>query len=410
MALRLLVLENNLRERLGHFLNSTIGLTEEAKRSGRFSSTHVFCNKRAKKEIIQLTGATPTFDDVSWKKHWRLGARQSMECYGARFSSNCQRIVNPGPDDILMVPTALENQVYGLALLLESLPESGRPQVVLNFHMDDLLLDPIRARATQYAFERLANACSKPAIISAPTPEFVDALDQVSGRLKATLFPMPQNYGEPAGDKEIIETCNPATIAILGRPLSRKGSTNVVKVIRRVLKAAPDTRFLIQATARVPSQLLLVASSRVTVLFGGLSPQEYEANMNSANIVLLPYSIDAYKDRTSGVFADGAAHGKIAIVPSGTWMARQIRNELAAGVIYDDGSTRCISQAVLQAIDKAEHLQASAQDRSDYWWNHQSAATYIKQLLSMLHNESALPILQPASAHEQTEYLASGYG
>jgi len=394
---RLLILENNLRERLGHFLNSTIGLTEEANRSGHFASTQVFCNKRANEEVIRLTGATPTFDHVSWKKHWRLGARKSMEFYGARFSSNCKRITNLGPDDILMVPTALENQVYGIALLLESMSEKDRPQVVLNFHMDNLLLDPIRARATQYAFERLANACSKPPIISAPTPELVDALDRVSGSLKATLFPLPQNYGEPAAGKGITETSDPTTIAILGRPLSRKGSTNVVEIIRRVLKAAPDTRFLIQATARIPSHLLLAASSRVTVLFGGLSPQEYGATMRSANIVLLPYSIDAYKDRTSGVFADGAANGKIAVVPSGTWMARQIQNKLAAGVTYDHGSSRCISQAVLQTIDRVEHLQASAQDRSDYWWNNQSAATYIRQLLSMLHYEFELPLLHAAS-------------
>jgi hypothetical protein len=397
MALRLLILENNLRERLGHFLNSTIGLADAAIRSGHFDRTQVYCNRRANKEIIQLTGATPIFEHVSWKKHWRLGARESMECYGARFASDCRRIANLDSDDILMVPTALENQVYGIALLLESLPENGRPQVVLNFHMDDLLLDPIRARATQYAFERLANACSKPAIISAPTPELVDALDQVSGSLKATLFPLPMDYGEPAAGTEITETSDPATIAILGRPLSRKGSTNVVKIIRRVLKAAPDTRFLIQATARVPSQLLLVASSRVTVFFGGLSPQEYGATMKSANIVLLPYSIDAYKDRTSGVFADGAAHGKIAVVPSGTWMARQIQNKLAAGVIYDHGSSHCISEAILQTIDKVEHLQSSAQDRSDYWWNNQSAASYIRQLVSELHTEVELPLLRTAS-------------
>ena len=159
MALRLLILENNLRERLGHFLNSTIGLADAAIRSGHFDRTQVYCNRRANKEIIQLAGATPIFEHVSWKKHWRLGARESMECYGAKFASDCKRITNPDSDDILLVPTTLENQIYGVALLLESLPNNCRPQVVLNFHMDNLLLDPRRARASAYAFGRLANAC-----------------------------------------------------------------------------------------------------------------------------------------------------------------------------------------------------------------------------------------------------------
>ena len=394
--MKLIILENNLRERLGHFLNSTIGLTNEAKRSPRISEVRVFCHKRASQEVRRLAAAKPLFRHVSWHRKSYLSPSASMQRIGEVYSHECRRIGDVAANDIILVPTAQENQVFGLGMFLASLPVQARPRAVLNFHVDNWTENAQRSIAIRDAFRALDKIGSGKVIVTAPTPELVNKLSKICGDIPARLYPLPQNYDLCVPDQTSYETAIDPIVAVMGRPIKRKGSADIANVILQVRKQSPKARFYVQCTATSPGVLRMFGSPNVRIKIGGLSPQDYGRAICMANVVLMPYTTDAYKYRTSGIFADCAAYGKVAVVPDGTWMARQIENKHAAGVIYRTAMVSSISEAVLDAIDNLENLQNNAEDRSSYWWKQQSASAYVKRLFSDIDTRDRIMRIAPA--------------
>jgi hypothetical protein len=75
-------------------------------------------------------------------------------------------------------------------------------------------------------------------------------------------------------------------------------------------------------------------------------------------------------------------------VPSETWLAKQVHEKHAAGVIYDPLRKGSVEDAVVEAVGSLERLRHLAYERSDYWWNHQSAAGYIRELNNFFGEEA----------------------
>jgi glycosyltransferase involved in cell wall biosynthesis len=378
--MRLLILENNLRERLGHFLNCTTGLAEAARGNSLFSSVEVFCHEQATAEVLAIVGASPIFSNLSWQRKRYLNSFRSMQRSAETFAQDCKKIGEIGADEVILVGTTLQNQIYGIALFLSSLPRGSRPTVVLNFHMDSMINSESQRAATAAAFRFLSVQCDSPPIVTAPTWELAREISLAAPSIAADCYPLPQDYGQRNPVAKRFRSNNVVTVVILGRSLRRKGCNKLFNIIRRTRRLKSRVRFKIQATPRAP---LLIASAlfpEVSLRTGGLSPSDYTDLLSSADIVLLPYCPVAYKDRTSGVFADCAAHGKVAIVPDGTWLARNISNENAAGVIYDPARDSSMLEAIDSAIENIDELKRLAHQRSDYWWRRQSAPAYIQRL------------------------------
>jgi hypothetical protein len=55
-----------------------------------------------------------------------------------------------------------------------------------------------------------------------------------------------------------------------------------------------------------------------------LSRPEYQGWMAAADAVLLPYTLSSYVERTSGIFVEAIAAGKLAPTTAGSWMAREL--------------------------------------------------------------------------------------
>jgi glycosyltransferase involved in cell wall biosynthesis len=392
--MRLIILENNLRELLGHFLNSTIGLANAARHSPQISDVRVYCHNKASKEVLRLAGAVPLFQHVTWQRKKYVEPITSMQKLGAVYAKNCSQLDDFAAEDIILVPTAQENQVFGLSLFLASLPETSRPQVVLNFHVDNWTGNAQRTAAIRAAFDALADTGSDNVIVTAPTPELAARLSKVCPRIPVRTYPLPQNYDLCVNDEPRNEHPSTPTVAIMGRPIKRKGSVDIGEIISEFRERSPDARFLVQCTATSPGLLKLMLSPNVSVKTGGLTPQQYGNMLRSADILLMPYATDAYKDRTSGIFADCAAYGKIAVVPNGTWMARQIEDEHAAGIVYEAEADNGPGDALMQAIEGLDTIRESAKERASYWSKKQSAAAYIDKLLTEI-NCAPVPSLLP---------------
>ena len=165
----------------------------------------------------------------------------------------------------------------------------------------------------------------------------------------------------------------------------------------------PGARFLIQGGFNNASLLRLVLRPGIQLNYGGLLPRSYAKLLKSADIFLLPYAPKDYRARTSGNFADCAAHGKFAVVPDGTWMSKNTHGDNAAGLIFYPDSPSGAQGALTEALTHRDDLLRMARTRSLYWQKHQSAAAYIDRLMTDLrtpHNVNVHALIKPAQGRD----------
>jgi glycosyltransferase involved in cell wall biosynthesis len=320
-----LLLENNLREQLGHFLNCTTGLKREAQAEG--ADVKVYINMRASKEVLKQTEGYPIFKHLSWDGDKARDPITSMRKLGEEFYRQCLKIEGIFSSDLILIGTALENQVYGIAKFMESLPPARRPKVALNFHWENISENEKRIPAYTEAFSLLKQVIDPACvIITAATAGIVEKITSVSEGLTVKLFPCPQNYGEIRPTLKAGNIAHPI-LAVLGRSLRRKGSSTIHKTVRRLRKRVPQLRYLIQATYKAPEMMLLLFTQDVRLHFGGISQDAYFEYLRSSDIFLMPYSTKAYSDRVSGILADCAAWGALQLCPQKLgWQNRCMKN------------------------------------------------------------------------------------
>ncbi len=86
-----------------------------------------------------------------------------------------------------------------------------------------------------------------------------------------------------------------------------------------------------------------------------LSRTQYETLLNQANIILLPYYAENYRERSSGIFVEAVTAGKAVLVPKNTWMAQElVRYGLEQFAIEWSDSTQ-----LPDIIHEAVHLHRS---------------------------------------------------
>ena len=82
----------------------------------------------------------------------------------------------------------------------------------------------------------------------------------------------------------------------------------------------------------------------------------------SADLIVLPYQVDRYISRTSGILAEAICTGVPAIVPQGTWLADQVRRH-GAGVIYAGLEQDGAAKAAVKALESLDTLKQRADER-----------------------------------------------
>ena len=127
---------------------------------------------------------------------------------------------------------------------------------------------------------------------------------------------------------------------------------------------------VVQSNVNVPRGEPGIAAARdflstvpsVTLLRHAISEQEYNDYLSSADLIVLPYQVDRYISRTSGILAEALCAGVPAVVPQGTWLADQVRRH-GAGIIYDGLNPDGPAEAVAAALRSINVLRSRADDR-----------------------------------------------
>lgn len=156
------------------------------------------------------------------------------------------------------------------------------------------------------------------------------------GAVTFATLPVPVDRGfsvvRPTTSKQ-----SPLNIVYAGDARREKGYQYLPKLVADVMAARGlprPARFVIQSNAshggsaaeieQAFQQLREWHDDRVQLVTSPLTPDEYRRQLIGADLVVLPYDRESYFARSSGVLAEALAVGIPAIVPAGTWMARQL--------------------------------------------------------------------------------------
>jgi glycosyltransferase involved in cell wall biosynthesis len=184
------------------------------------------------------------------------------------------------------------------------------------------------------------------------------------------------------------------TLGYLGDARASKGFPQLPALVRHVLDARGDrVRFAIQcppsasgSDSDLPSGVLemrALASAdphRIELIEKKLSEAEYAQLLGRMDIVLIPYRRYGYVEPTSGICAEAAALGKPVVVPSGTWMSREL-GRYGGGVEFDE-TRDDLQQKAVELIDSYDTFRSRAADFATQWQTFHNAANVAARILS----------------------------
>ncbi len=120
------------------------------------------------------------------------------------------------------------------------------------------------------------------------------------------------------------------------------------------------------------------SDNQVKIIKETMNTEEYYQLLASADLVIIPYDINSYKYRTSGVLTESLAAGKPVIVPANSWLATQI-DKTRAGIYQQP---KDIGKTIIKVINNLDEYQKNAQKFSLNWRRKHSPDNLINCLLS----------------------------
>ena len=353
--MKLIVLHHRLGGFSSHHYNEVLALITESGRRGW--QLDVLIGARAPAAITEALGgvARPVFYDPTFDFSRTFPER--VDDFVSQLRTHAEPRLEPGGRVLSTVTTQCE--ACALARWAKTLPADRMPWFLVMFLSDRWNREgarpdePAELETAAREFAALGPATRERFVLGAATQGLAAEL---SVRLRQTVSPLPANMNlhgleALANERRSKPVARPPAIALLGGSRTEKGSDRVPEIIAAGLRRT-EARFIVQAhneglEPSVFEELRALSSvPGVTLIEGAIDRANYESVLKEADALLFPYKRKNYKQRVSGVFAEGVAAGLPAIVPSGTWLAEQIESARAAGVVYDGDEAEAIERCV----------------------------------------------------------------
>lgn len=365
----------------GHRYNQGLGFFEAARRRG-FEPV-LLMNPAADAAVrAALPEGRPVFPDPVFRPDLSFDERTAA--FLGLLHEHVSPLVQAGDQVFVTVATQVEGRA--LAAWLRELPEARRPWTLSLFLSDrwnregaDLAGQLAELRATAADFAAWGTA-AEPRLVLASLTRGLSS--ELSGILGVPFGVAPMSELADGIEPSERPPHRPPRVAVLGGARREKGFhllPEIVHACRRRGKAD----FVIQmhneqlSAEEFSALCRLAGEPGVTGIPGALDRGPYLSCLQEADLVLFPYERIPYRQRTSGVLSEAILAGKPAVVPSGTWLAEQVMEGRAAGVIYEGEDAEAIAGAVLAALKDLAALSTAARERASRWKESQSLEPFL---------------------------------
>jgi glycosyltransferase involved in cell wall biosynthesis len=310
-----------------------------------------------------------------------------------RFLADLQsgiRQEDVGRNDIIFAQVFAPRNLTSWLQWLHSLSKGHEPVVILHLG---------------YASERFAADPRLPRLLAALEVEgkrdrtrFVTDSPILQPRYEAivqqpvTLLPVVVSRHAMASSKQ---PGNPPCFACLGSAREDKGFPEVLAAIDSLSASSQpiNARFALQSSnpdyrsAAALADFRSAPKSHVSLVDHPLSEEAYLQLLRDADVLLLPYRPETYKERTSGVFCEALSAGKPVIVSAGSLMARQVTRE-RTGWLLRDSQPESIVRVIRRALSELDSVAARCVELMDHYGKMFHPDTVVATLLSLAERES----------------------
>lgn len=397
---RLIIVDQSLKDFLGHYAEYTLSVAAEAAKS---VPVIVLANRKQ-------TIATPVGIEIVPSFRFSLAQPQrtrpppgydaAVSFPGWSFLAELRRgleRVNATAADHLFIHSISFAEIEDLLTLALTADRRRLPVLHIVFRRDlDEINGNARRRFAAYvrAFAHLGLWPDRARFYSD-----TEALGRQYAEAAQTPFetlPIPFN-------QEALETAlgqradraadRPLVLGYLGDARLEKGYHLLPNLAHRLLQShllAGKARLRIQSNYNLPNGEPGIAEARdalehygsdlVELLCEPDDQGEYYRRLAEIDVVLLPYLAGPYRRRSSGIFAQAVAAGKVVVLPSETQMAAEARHADGAGCVFYDRPEE-LHAAVLRALDRYDSLARAAAGARTEWCARNSVRALVDKLL-----------------------------
>nr|WP_245185383.1 glycosyltransferase [Falsiroseomonas frigidaquae] len=364
---RLFIVDPNLRSLSGHYFTYVHVLTKAAEARG--VACHIFGHQDVEPVLAAQHGITPAYRADIWRNatdegylsdsNFGIINREFLEdtiAALAGFELNAA--------DTIFYPTLTGGQLSGIAGVVEQVAPGGARHEILLRYQPAFYEGAVAAAALR----RLeAAAVRQPIRLSSDSHRLAYSLEALTS-LPVFVYPIPHTSDPAPYASRRDEDGQPLHLVSLGNARGEKGLAEIAEAIRRSAGQGWGARLRFTLQVNDPSDDVVACVAalhanpdpRVTLISEPLEPEAYQALLHSADAVLVPYHHNVYEARTSGVFLEAAAAGKVVIATASTWMA-DLAEAQDHGLLVKDRSARDLERCLQRLADDFPALSAKAQ-------------------------------------------------
>ncbi|MEA5567840.1 hypothetical protein [Anabaena sp. UHCC 0399] len=198
----------------------------------------------------------------------------------------------------------------------------------------------------------------------------------ISNYFQESVTVMPIPHTEFIDIKEIHQN-NEVICWWAGTPRLEKGWD----VVKSLVTCITEDANKICVVAAQSSQLIsTIGGVKVKLIPDNLSNSDYLNWLEKSDIILLPYDVNAYKERTSGIFTESIMAGKLPVVTAGTWMAKELSKYGIEELIIEDWSQPHIIVSKIIKFANSLELKAKIQEIQKNYQDFHTVESYARQM------------------------------
>jgi glycosyltransferase involved in cell wall biosynthesis len=380
----------------GHHLSHAGYIADAATRAGM--GVRILCARKCRVKVAGGFRMEGIFREDLRNSPSRLLSRSRLALHFLEFLSRRRfradlksgiREPDVGRDDIIFAQMLAPRNLTSWLQWLQSRPIGHEPIVILHLG---------------YASERFAVDPRLPRLLSALEVEgkrnrarFVTDSPILQRRYEAILQ-QPVSLLPVVVSRHAMDSCkrpgNPPCFACLGSARADKGFPEVLAAIDSLSASTQpiNARFALQSSNPDHRSAVALAGFRsapkkhVSLVEHPLSEEAYLQLLREADVLLLPYRPETYKERTSGVFCEALSAGKPVIVSEGSFMARQVSRE-RTGWLVRDRHPDSIASVMRRALSELDLVAARCIELVDRYGKMFHPDTVVAKLLSLADRE-----------------------
>ena len=368
---RILIVEEALKNRSGHWYEYNRAIVEEARERGH--KVTLLAHQKIESDICEQLAAEPFFPATSWDQvyyhssawrryfgilnHNKLIARLLQKHFKAQTEYY----------DVVLVPTTVLYHWLAWRWLVFRGAGKWFHRVVLTTRNNAGQYNP---ESKTYTFNSSAKVLAsvlrtfrRP--VEDETVELASDSDVLCRQYRSLCglpfhtypHPRPTNHlpiPERTTDGDIV-------FSALGPPRYEKGSDLIVEAIKNILEDRPEFpgRFVLQWTAEVytpdKKKITLPAEwhdhPRIEIIRESLSSEDYQQRINESDVILAPYRRAQYHARLSGIVIEAFQSGVPCICISDTWVS-DCMMKIGKGSAMQEETASSLSHLISQFIEE----------------------------------------------------------